>query len=119
MISMGYLCRTSAGRQPVGMNQILNLSQKLRVLQGSWHIRQKCWKLMIRGFQVCTALSTTYCGGTCSSASWKVPNIVPQRQKICPSVLSMYCGMIAWCTLCWEGVTITYSNHPILPICLV
>src|SRR5690606_41051225 len=31
----------------------------------------------------------------------------------------MYSGFIAWCTLCWEGVTKTYSNQPIFPICLV
>src|SRR3954468_4112198 len=53
-----------------------------------------------------------YCSS--GSSAWNVPNILSQIIKNMPMFMSRYLGLLAWCTLWCEGVTIKYSSQPIL-----
>src|ERR1700741_5229260 len=80
----GYFSATSAGRQPVGISQMRNLSFMLLVFHASLISKPMCMKLILMGFHVCTGLVIPYTGFTSGNSSWKVPNHLSQKIKICP-----------------------------------
>ncbi|MNG20555.1 hypothetical protein D3C84_1048190 [compost metagenome] len=53
--------------------------------------------------------------GSAGSSSTKVPNSLSQMISTPAKLRSIYLGLLAWCTLWWEGVLKMASSQPSLP----